>query len=451
MLLDACAPYYVQHQRFFAEVRNEQYASAEAIIASNRKAKKKRNRVLYLLERGHVSFLKNEYAQSAAYFAEADLLTETYKKQIGTEILAYITNPNIRPYRAESFELVMMHYYNAMNFVMQGNYESARVEVRRMNLLLEGMDDTKRADRKYSNDAFGHLLMGMIYEISGDVNNAFIAYRNAEEAYQTTYSELFSLKMPDRLPYDLVRTSRMLGFKNEQLEFAKKYQLSPDTGSKQGGAPELMLLVETGWGAYKEEWSIDFTFSKVNDQLLFANPGLGLNFYFPASSVSSSEINALNALRVFRIAFPRYVEPPAFYKTIVVEHAGKSYTPEEVQPLSKIARQSLQDRFMKEMSEALLRFALKKAAEYSLRKENSDAGAILGLANAFSEQADTRNWQTLPRDISLCRFPLNEGQNTVVIRTQSISNQSRLDTLLVEAKPGKKYLRTIRLIRASRF
>lgn len=445
MLVSACAPYYVKHQRFFAFVRTEQYAKAEAELASLRKAKKKKNRLLYLLERGHVSFLQGNYAQSSVYFLEADHIDETYKKQLGTEILAYLLNPKLRPYQAESFEAVMLHYYHALAFMQLGNYESALVEGRRMNLQLESMDLKTKEKPKYTRDAFGHLLMGFLYEISGDINNAFIAYRNAAEIYEKDYSDLFETKIPLQLKKDLIRTALQTGFKVEADRYSKQYSLSADAESSASDA-ELILIIENGWGAYKEEWSIDFVFSKQGDMVSFVNPATGLVFNFPASSISSSDANNLAALKVFRIAFPRYVDTPPFFRSTSVLVDGKTYTPEEIQPLNQIAKQSLQDRFMKEMGEALLRFALKKAGEYALSQENKDAGALLGIANAFAEQADTRNWQTLPRTISYVRVPLKVGKNLVNVQSLASNSSLRNDTINLDVLKGRKYLRSIRLI-----
>ena len=64
-----------------------------------------------------------------------------------------------------------------------------------------------------------------------------------------------------------------------------------------------------------------------------------------------------------------------------------------------------------ELSKTLIRVALKKAAEHSLRKEHEGWGAVLGVVNAMSEKADTRNWQTLPHNILYTRVPLHEGLN----------------------------------------
>jgi uncharacterized protein len=447
--IGACAPYYVKHQRFFAAVRAEKYAEAEAELASSRKAKRKKNRILYLLERGHVSYLQGNYAQCKSYFLEADQLNETYKKQIGTEILAYVLNPKLRPYQAESFEIVMLHYYQAMAYMQTGDYENALVEGRRMNLQLAVMDEKTKEKPKYTRDAFGHMVMGSLYEVSGDANNAFIAYRNALEIYQKDYEELYGIKVPQQLKQDLVRTALQTGFVAEADLYSKEFNI-PKDAAKSNADAELILVLESGWGAYKEEWSIDFVFSKHGDVVTFTDPATGMVFNFPSSSISSSDASNLAALKVFRIAFPRYVDTPPFFRSFEITNDGMTFYPEDIQPLNQIAKQSLQDRFMKEMGDALLRFALKKAGEYALSKENKDAGALLGIANAISEQADTRNWQTLPRSISYVRIPLHTGKNLVNVQSTASNSSIRNNVIEIDALKGRKYLRSIRLISATK-
>ena len=82
--------------------------------------------------------------------------------------------------------------------------------------------------------------------------------------------------------------------------------------------------------------------------------------------------------------------------------------------------------FDQEFGKGLLRAALKKATEHSIRKEDERLGAVIGIVNAMTEKADTRNWQTLPHSIFYSRVPLKEGVNTVKFTLQS-NNQRNID------------------------
>ena len=62
---------------------------------------------------------------------------------------------------------------------------------------------------------------------------------------------------------------------------------------------------------------------------------------------------------------------------------------------------------------------LKQAAEQSTRKRNENLGALLSIASALSEKADTRNWQTLPYNIHYARVPLPEGESSLELKVYS--------------------------------
>ena len=122
---------------------------------------------------------------------------------------------------------------------------------------------------------------------------------------------------------------------------------------------------------------------------------------------------------------------------------SKRYALETVEPLDAIAHKSLNDRFMREMGTALLRLAVKKAGEYALRQQNKEAGAVLGLANAITEQADTRSWTILPSDVSYARIPLKTGSNKLVVKSFRLSGPPRSDTIVVNAVKGRMYFESI--------
>ena len=70
----------------------------------------------------------------------------------------------------------------------------------------------------------------------------------------------------------------------------------------------------------------------------------------------------------------------------------------------------------------------------------------LGIANAISEQADTRNWQTLPNRISYTRLPLQPGKNEVLFYAKTIQGKTRCDTIRVDARKGQSYFEIVNTI-----
>lgn len=71
---------------------------------------------------------------------------------------------------------------------------------------------------------------------------------------------------------------------------------------------------------------------------------------------------------------------------------------------------------VRELSTSLLRVAVKQGIKQAASKQNDWLGFAVGLANAFTEKADTRNWQTLPYSISYVRVPLESADNNVQLQ-----------------------------------
>jgi hypothetical protein len=304
----------------------------------------------------------------------------------------------------------MVLYFKAINFLKLGKYEEALVECKRLNIRLNQLNDKFRSEEKLQRDAFIHTLMGIIYQASKDYNNAFIAYRNAVEVYEQDYARFFHIEIPVQLKKDLLNTAHWIGFEDEFGEFSRKFDMTEYQPQKPDA--DLVFFWHNGLAPVKDEWGINFVIShRENNMVVFSNEGMGLTFPFQLKD--EKEKNDLSSLEVFRVAFPRYQERPTYYSEATLEIEGTSYSLELSEDISQIAFLSLRQRMMQEFSKGLLRAALKKATEHSVRKENDQLGAVIGLMNAMTEKADTRSWQTLPHSIYYSRIPLKEGNNQV--------------------------------------
>ena len=73
--------------------------------------------------------------------------------------------------------------------------------------------------------------------------------------------------------------------------------------------------------------------------------------------------------------------------------------------------------------------------------QNEDLGAVLGIFNALSEHADTRNWQSLPNRIYYIRIPLREGENSISISISPINGLSKEQTIKIEGRKGIQFKR----------
>lgn len=436
-LLTSCVTYYQANYEFNREFETGNLKGALQTIGKKTGNASGHNRFLFFVNKGLVFSMLGQYEESNKYFESAYLFWEDFKVDYFSEGAAYLTNPMVTVYRGEDHEHLMVLYYKAMNFLKMGKEEEALVECRRLGIRLQQLSDRYSENNKYKHDAFINNLMGIIYDSDKDYNNAFIAYRNALENYKTEFETMFNLSAPNQLKLDLLRTAWLSGFKDEFEKYKSEFGM-PNFEYKANEGGELVFFWHNGLAPIKAEWGVNFFIDHgYRDRVIFYNRELGLTFEFPTSNYSEADRKGLAQLEVFRVAFPKYIERAPHFHSSTLQLGEATYPLELAEDINKIAFKVLEERMGLEFSKALIRVALKKAEEYSLKKADKGAGALLGLFNALTEKADTRNWQTLPHNISYARVPLPEGQSTVTFNLDGANEQHADRTFTYNVKKGQ--------------
>jgi uncharacterized protein len=440
--LTGCATYYMKTLRFHENVFSGKMKEADQIMLKDKKGIKGKNAILHFLNHGYVAFMLNDYTRSNQYFSTADKLIEDEQKNYLNETFALLTNPMVKPYKPEDFEVVMLNYFTALNYIYMGQYDEALVECKRINIKLDKLNDKygQHKDR-YQHDAFAHMLMGLIYDANGDYNNAFIAYRNSLEVYESDYSKYFNLQAPLQLKKDLLRTAYLTGFYSELEEYEKKFGMKFKNDSISQN--DLVFIWLNGFGPVKSEWSVNFTAVRGQGGMVtFVNDENGLSFPFPTGDMNNQDKTAFSDLHLLRVAFPKYVERKPFYTSAELLDGNNIYNIELAENINDIAFKTLSDRMLREFANSLLRLAVKKSLEEFTRRQNKDVGAVLGIINALTEKADTRNWQTLPYSFSYARIPLIVGSNSYKLKVYSANGETRLYDFSINAEKGKTYFQS---------
>lgn len=438
LLLSSCAIWYERTAEFQRTVEQGDFEQADKLLHKNKKMEKGKNRLLFYLNLGYVEFMLDHPKESNAAFEVAEKMIDEQSANPALQVAVLLSNPEILPYKPEDFEVIMVNFYKAMNYLRLGDTEGALIEVRQINIKLNQLND-KYPDHKnrYQRDAFAHLLMGLIYDASGNFNDAFIAYRNAFETYQTDYKKNFGIEAPGQLKQDLLRTAYLCGFKEElkryEEEFGQKYVYSSPPADGQ-----LIFFWLNGLGPVKSEWGINFVKEQRGDgAIVFHNAEYGLTFpFFWGNGYSDHERNSLANLKIVRAVFPKYEERPPLYSRATLQYENKSYPLELAEDINQIAFKTLHDRMLREFSTSLLRVAAKQGLQYAASKQNDWLGFAVGLANAMTEKADTRNWQTLPYSVSYVRVPLQSSENQVSANFFTSDNVHR-EAFTFPANPRK--------------
>ena len=115
-LASSCATYYQKNMEFNKNFVSGNIDKANKILDKDKKADKKKTKLLYYFNKGVVEQMLGNYAVSNDFFEKAYISSEDYQKNYVNEAVSFLSNPNFVKYNGESHELLMIHYYKAINY-----------------------------------------------------------------------------------------------------------------------------------------------------------------------------------------------------------------------------------------------------------------------------------------------------------------------------------------------
>lgn len=389
----------------------------------------KNNELLYWLDRGMVEQCSGHYQESIHSFAQAQKkFDELYTKSITKLASAWALNDYAAGYRAEDYEYTLINIFQAINYLMIGNYNEALVEARDMDSKLNLINSLYAGKNVYKEDAFGRFLMGMLYEVNGtpaDLNDAFISYSKAYEDYIKGGGKYFDVQPPDLLKENLLTLAQFMGsdeFSRYRSEFPDVQLLTLEDKKKKA---EVYLFQYTGFSPVKVSGVVPVPFDPRH---------------------------------VTQIAFPKLV---ARYSEIVSsEFAAEKFEQlANVQPtfigqdIATIAKKVLESRKVQIFAKAIVRPVVKYAAERAIENEIKDKWGnpaaygfdfLSSLYNLSTERADLRGWQTLPAQIRVARMLLEPGEYEFYVQTYAedsrLLNKVSLGKSTIEAGEKKFFV-----------
>lgn len=236
------------------------------------------DRILYLMERGRIAQVQGSYNSSIEDFRAAiEFIKENDRKARlsvtsgGAQVAAVALNDNAIPYRGNGYERVFLHSFQALNYLANNDLEGAGVEVRIANAEQEtalkeharevhkalttaaannisrtidepslttrfaSMDTVAGKVKNSFQNAYTFYMSGLIWELAGEDNDAYIDYKRALEIFPHN----------KYLQRDVLRLAQSLGMTDElerfQAAFSKSLMTEPRVSQ-----PETPMGAKTG-------------------------------------------------------------------------------------------------------------------------------------------------------------------------------------------------------------
>ena len=177
-----------------------------------------RDRAQYLLNSGLLKLYTGNFDGGRQDLQQAkETMAELAASSVTENLAAVTTNETLRSYSGSASDHVLVHVALALCYLFGGDLDGARVEVLQADVTMRGYD----GDNAYGHLASARFLAGLIYEMSGERDDALISYRNAY-AIMTERGE----SIPPALQTSLLILTRSQGFDEEYAKYKDLFHRS---------------------------------------------------------------------------------------------------------------------------------------------------------------------------------------------------------------------------------
>lgn len=385
LILLGCSTYqtHVKQGRDHLEAGSPSLAAS---VFAERASEEGKDQLLYMLDYGLALHETGDLKKSNEILIQADRLAEVKDyTSLSREAGSLFLSESLIQYKSERFENLLINAYLALNFTLLGDFEEALVECRRI--------DSKLYKQKLENEDprksfYARYLSAMIWEAQGKWDSAYIDYKNA---YNIDSSF-------NGLGEDLIRSSwrarRYRDLKKWQAQYPQ-ISLSKVKNKAQNDG-EIVFIYQQGWIPRK-----------------YPRPE---NFRFP-------------------YLIPQY----ASFTQAVIEVNGKKMEPTEVlYNVGREATRTLDNDYNYLVAKKIIGFVAKEVAADQIRQKNELLGAVALIAMHASDQADLRQWSTLPESFQVSKLHLPPGEHQIKIYAQGPAGERLIYDAPVILKKGKK-------------
>ena len=205
-----------QYQDAAEHYASRNYSTAAAIIEGYRDTSyKKKDRVLFYLDTGMLYHYAGEYVKSNEALTLAEQgIEELFTKSISKALTSGVINDNALDYSGEDYEDIYINIFKALNFISLGQKDSALVEIRRVNIKLNILEDKYREliedynssdnpegkiiarKNRFHNDALARYLGLLLYRADKSFDDARIEGDEINKAFQFQ-SHLYTFPQPE--------------------------------------------------------------------------------------------------------------------------------------------------------------------------------------------------------------------------------------------------------------
>jgi len=412
-LLVCCAATVTKISHFDAlmkDIRTENYSNAIIRVdqAKQKETYKKKDRVLFYLDKGIVQHYQGDYQKSTENLEAADRsMEELFTKSISSAAASYLLNDNVLDYYGEVYENFYVNIFKALNFIQLNQYDEAYVEVRRVNDKLRELEDkyeqmvmslnkAKEAETKidyksidFYNDALAHYLSYLIFRAEDEEDDSRISFEKIHQAWESQ-PNVYKHTIPSHL--------------NDMPDPNQTY---------------LNVLAFTGQAPFKKA---------VGGMITTYDGYIGISDLTMPIALPTFPFPGIKEGYHFKFAFPVIEKTPSMISKIEILVDSRNIGALELlEDMGQISEHTFSSKRNLIYAKTLIRTVVKGLAAAEAKKKikkeaktNDIFGALVDAAVDIgvdaTENADLRCWRTMPQFCYAGEFVVPSGKHDVEVR-----------------------------------
>lgn len=376
---------------------------------------KSKDAALYLLEKARLQQSHRQYAESKKSFDEAFVILDAKNQKakvslsaVGSKALSLVSNDSVVPYSIPSYEQVLAHIYQALNYIALNDTEGAAVEMRVAQRIQREIElaHSKETEKGVAAVAKKEDSAASSEKESAAVDSAFAGLDPIAGKIKNSYQNAYAFYMAATL-------WEAMGEHNDALvDFKKAYELQPDANIK---LDVKRLDADSKPSAKAQKHPV----------VIFFEQGL-----IPQKIPATLAIPTLSGL--VNISYASY-DPATYAIPSSLSIAVNGVQTSTTTPLSDIgvlAVKTLKEKTVSNMATQVARSTAKYVAQQQIGNHFGVFGQLAtNLYNTASEKPDLRAWTTLPSNTQVARLMLPAGSHKI-----ELSNGSARNTVNIEVK-----------------
>ena len=379
VVLQACA---AQHQQVNSLAEQLDNSTPEATLLSLQSiTPPARDRAQYLLNTGLLKSMTGNFEAAIEDLQIAkDILNELQAISVSENLAAATINETLRSYDGSASERVLLHVLLSIDYLMLDDLDAARVEVLQAAVV---MDELAREEKPVGQLPSAHYIAGLVYELSGELDNARISYRKAANLMAMRNMSLpgylqNSRPSPASPPAVDETAAEAVDEAVDEGVYQYSGQVSPAAVLPDPNTAEIIVIYWDGVVTSKQGTSIRVWVPAMNQMVSLAVP------YYPPSN---------------------YIRQP-----FTLSIAGQQHRTETIEDIEALLREDLADEAAAIHAMTLARIISKHQFVKSVNEQNSNLALFANIFTMLTESADTRSWNMLPSTIQISRFWLPAGE-----------------------------------------